>query len=392
MAIYLDNLATTPLDPEVLQAMLPWLGRPCNAHARIHPHGVEAARAVERAREQVARACGVRSSEVFFTPSATAANNLAVAGIAEARGRRGRHLLATTIEHPSVREPLRALAGGGWEVEWLPIGSSGVLDPDEVRRRLRPDTVLVSVMAVNNEIGTIQPIEAIREVLGRKGPLLHVDAAQAAGKVPLAPLAAAADLMTLSSHKVYGPQGAAALVLREGRSVRPVPRILGGGQEGGLWPGTLAVAPVVGFGEALARAVEGLARDRDHVASLGRRLEEGLARLLPGLRRNGDPDRAVPHCRSLTIPVLAGETVIAWLARAGISVSLGSACSVEAARPSPVLEAIGVPAEAARRTLRFGLGRFNTIEDIDAVLAAFDDLLGRLRDAGMDLGPPSPGA
>lgn len=389
MAIYLDNLATTPLDPEAFQAMLPWLGRPGNPHARIHPHGVEAARAVERARDQVARACGVRTSEVFFTPSATAANNLAVAGIAEARAKRGRHLLATTIEHPSVREPLGALAAAGFEVEWVPVGSSGVVDPDEVGRRLRPDTVLVSVMAVNNEIGTLQPIEAIRSLLGRKGPLLHVDAAQAAGKVPLGPLAAQADLLTLSSHKVHGPQGAAALILREGRSVRPVPRILGGGQEGGLWPGTVAVAPVVGFGEALARAVEGFSRDRDHVASLASMLLDGLSRRIPGLRRNGDPDRAVPHCLSLTFPVLAGETVVAWLSRAGISVSLGSACSVEAARPSAVLQAIGLSPEEARRTLRFGLGRFNTVEEVEAVLAAFDDLLARLREAGMDLGSPS---
>jgi len=389
MAIYLDNLATTPLDPEVLQAMLPWLGRPANPHARVHPHGVEAARAVERAREQVARACGVRPSEVFFTPSATAANNLAVMGVAEARGRRGRHLLTTVLEHPSVREPFRDLAAAGFEVEWIPAGPSGVVDPDEVGRRLRPDTVLVSVMAVNNEIGTIQPVEAIRSVLGRKGPLLHVDGAQAAGKIPLASLASQADLLTLSSHKVYGPQGAAALVVREARTVRPAPRILGGGQEGGLWPGTLAVAPVVGFGEALTRAVDRLQADREHVASLATMLHDGLARRIPGLRRNGDPDRAVPHCLSLTLPVLAGETVLAFLARSGISVALGSACSAEAARPSEVLQAIGLSPEEARRTLRFGLGRFNTREDVEAVLAAFDDLLDRLRKAGMDLGPPN---
>lgn len=383
MRAYLDNLATTPLDPRVLEAVLPWMTRPGNPHARAHPFGWEAGEAVDRARAQVAAATRSRPEEVFFTPSATAANNLALLGIAEARARKGRHLLATVLEHPSVLGPLEILRDRGFEVGLLPVGPGGVLDPADVASRLRPDTILVSVMAVNNEVGTVQPVAEVRKVVGDRGALLHVDASQAPGKVPLAPLAAAADLVTLSGHKAYGPKGAAALVARSNRSVRPRPILFGGGQEGGLWPGTLNVPAVVGLGVAMGLADADLDADTARIDALSRAFLEGLGGILPSVTRNGDPVRTVPHCLSLTFPTMAGETLLSFLARAGVAASLGSACAAEAAKPSHVLEALGLPAEAARRTLRFGLGRFTTADEIDLALATLRDLVAKLRAGGV---------
>jgi cysteine desulfurase len=382
---YLDNLATTPLDPRVLEALLPWLSRPANPHARAHPWGWEAGEAVDAARARVAAAVRARPAEVLFTPSATAANNLAILGIAEARAKKGRHILSTVLEHPSVLEPLRVLAGRGFEVDLVPAGPGGVVDAAEVASRVRPDTVLVSVMAVNNEVGTVQPVEAVRALLGDRGPLLHVDASQAPGKVPLGPLAAAADLVTLSGHKAYGPKGGAALVVRSGRSVRPRPIVFGGGQESGLWPGTVNVAAVVGLGEALALAEADLAADLARVSVLSAALADGIRELLPAAVRNGDPARAVPHCLSLTLPVLAGETVLSWLARSGVAASLGSACATEAAKPSHVLQALGVSPDDLRRTLRFGLGRFTTRDEVDAALESLRELVARMRAGGVAL-------
>jgi len=362
---YLDNLATTPLDPRVLAVMLPLLsGRPGNPHARIHSWGCQAGDAVDAARAEVAAVVGVRPEEVVFTPSATAANNLAIVGIAESRAKKGNHLLISTIEHPSVLEPASALAERGFDVEWLPVGADGVVDIEAVRARLRPDTILVSVMAVNNEVGTIQPVAGIRSLLARGGPVLHVDASQAPGKVPLRPLALAADLLTLSGHKAYGPKGAAALVVRDRRSIRPRPLLFGGGQEGGLWPGTVNVPAVVGFGEAMRLCEADLESDDARITTLSQALLDAIREAFPGSARNGDPTRSVPHCLSVTIDGVAGETLVALLAREGVGAALGSACATEAAKPSHVLAAMGIDPARARRTLRFGLGRFTTAEEI----------------------------
>lgn len=378
MAAYLDNLATAPLDPRVLEAMLPLLAQPLNPHARHHPFGTAAADAVEAARARVAAAVFAMPTEVVFTPSATAANNLAIHGIAAARERKGRHLVTTAFEHPSVLEPFRMLGERGFEVEFVPVSADGVVDPDAVAARVRPDTVLVSMMAVNNEVGTVQPVQAVRERLGPRGPLFHCDAAQAPGKVAL-DLIRGVDLLTLSSHKVHGPKGAAALVVRSRRSVRPRPLIGGGGQEGGLWPGTVNVAAVAGFGLAMELAGAHLVEDVARIDVLGRRLAEGLADAFPGSRRNGDPDRTVPHCVSMTFATVAGETLVSALARAGVAASLGSACAGEAAKPSHVLLAMGRTPDEARATVRFGLGRTTTDEDVDQALAVARELAARLR-------------
>jgi cysteine desulfurase len=364
---YLDNLATTPLDPRVLAVMLPLLsGRPGNPHARVHSWGRAASEAVDAARATVAGAMGVgvKADEVVFTPSATAANNLALFGIAGARVKKGNHILVSAIEHPSVLGPAAALALQGFDVEVMPVGADGILDPETVRARLRPETILVSVMAVNNEVGTIQPVAAIRALLSRSGPVLHVDASQAPGKIALAPLAEAADLLTLSGHKAYGPMGAAALVVRDRRSIRPRPVLIGGGQENGMWPGTLNVPAVVGLGEALRLCEAERESDVARIALLSQALLAAIQEAFPGSARNGDPSRAVPHCLSVTVDGVAGETLVALLAREGVGAALGSACATEAAKPSHVLAALGIDSSRTRRTLRFGLGRFTTAEEI----------------------------
>jgi cysteine desulfurase len=378
MAAYLDNLATTPLDPRVLDAMLPLLAQPLNPHARHHPFGITAAEAVEMARTRIAAALFASPAEVVFTPSATAANNLAILGIAAARERKGRHVITTAFEHPSVLEPCRMLRERGFDVDVVPVDAAGVVDPEAIAARARPDTILVSMMAVNNEVGTVQPVQAVRERLGTRGPLLHCDAAQAPGKVGL-DLIRGVDLVTVSSHKVHGPKGAAALVVRTRRSVRPRPLIGGGGQEGGLWPGTVNVAAVAGFGVAMELAGAMLADDVARIGTLSRRLADGLVDAFPGSRRNGDPDHTVPHCVSMTFAGVAGETLVSALARAGVAASLGSACAGEAAKPSHVLLAMGRTPDEARATVRFGLGRATTDDDVAQALAAARELAARIR-------------
>lgn len=362
MHAYLDNLATTPLDPRVLQVMQEvWGDPPGNPHATAHEHGILAARRLEEARDEVANVVGARASEVFFVPSATVANNLALIGTAKRRQRRGHHILVSALEHASVLEPARVLSEHGFEVEKVPVGADGVVDPDEVRKRLRSDTVLVSVMAVNNEVGTVQPIREIGEVLRAHGALFHCDAAQVPGKVGLEGLNAA-HLVTLSGHKAYGPVGCASLIVRRGIGPKPSPLTFGGGQEGGLWPGTQPVALAVGFARALALAESERVSDGARIARLESLLWEGIARAWPGSRRNGRP--CVPHCLSVTFEGVEGEIVMGRLASEGIAASFGSACSSRAATPSHVLSAMGLTPEEARRTLRFGLGRYTTEEEV----------------------------
>jgi cysteine desulfurase len=378
MRAYLDNLATTPLDPRALAAMLPLLsGPPGNPHARAHPFGAEAAAVVDAARARIGAALGVRSAQVVFTPTATAADNLAVTGVAAARERRGRRVLVASIEHPAVLEPARALRAHGFDVVEIPVGADGVVDPDAVRQRLAAGTTLVCLMLVNNEVGSVQPVAEVAELAHQAGALLHCDAAQAPGKVALAALAQA-DYVTLSSHKAYGPKGAAALVM--GRTVaRPRPLILGGGQGDGQWPGTLNVPAIAGFACALELAVAERDADAARIAPLARRLADGMAEAFPGTVRNGAPAQTVCHCVSLAFEGVPGETLLSALARAGVAASFGSACTTESSEPSHVLTAMGRTVAQARRTLRFGLGRFTTAGEIEYAVDVAKDVAARLR-------------
>lgn len=379
MKVYLDNLATTPLDPRVLEVMLPILsGPPGNPHSRVHGFGASAAQALDDARIEVAAAAGVKSSELYLLPSATAANNLAVIGVASARAGKGRHVMVSGVEHPSVLEAARALVNKGFELDVVPVGPAGFVDAGVIAGRLRRDTVLVSIMAVNNEVGSVQPIDEVARVLKGHGAFLHCDAAQAAGKIALE-ATRPADLVTLSSHKVYGPLGAAALAIRSRRPVIPDPLIFGGAQEKGLWPSTANVAAFAGFARALTLAEADLESDRERIGGLAKVLEDGLEEAFPGTRRNGDGTNAVPQCLSLRFEGVKGETLLSALTARGIGVSFGSACAAGDDSPSHVLTAMGLDADQARRTLRFGIGRFTTREEIDYTLEVARELSVKLK-------------
>jgi len=364
--IYLDYPATTPCDPRVVEAMLPYFSAlAANPHNRQHAAGRTAAHAIEQARVDIAALIGARPAQILFTAGATEANNLALHGRARARQARGRHIVTVATEHASVLEPLRVLARDGFEVTILPVDATGLVDPDQVARTLRPDTILVSVMAVNNEIGTVQPLGAIGALCRARGIPLHSDAAQAAGRIPLDVEALGVDLLSLSAHKLYGPVGIGALYLRAGDLVPP---LQGGGQECGLRPGTLPTPLCVGFGRAAVLAMAAGAAEQDRLGALSDRLWRGLKAQIPTLRRNGG--NSVPGLLSLSIPGIDATALLEDLP--DLALATGAACNTSDGLPSSVLTAIGLDAIAARGTIRVGLGRFTTEAEIDRAI----DLIG----------------
>ena len=360
--IYLDHLASTPLDPEVRDAMLPWLepARAGNPHSE-HPAGWRAAKAVEEARAAVADLIAARPSEIVFTSGATEANNLALFGMAGEHGR----LVVSAIEHPSVLEPAAALRSAGRAVESLQTDAEGRVDLDALDQLLAQGPALVSVMAANNEIGTLQPLAEIGALCRKHGALFHSDAAQALRTQAIDVDAAGIDLLSLSGHKLYGPAGIGALFLRAGRSPRPLTH--GGGQQGGRRPGTVPVALSVALGAACRLARSRRSDDAAAVSALRDRLHAALGDALPGLRRNGPEVEALPGCLNVTIPGVDAADLLLDLP--DLAISTGSACSGMAGAPSHVLRAIGLGAEEAHGSLRFGLGRTTTAEEVDMAAA-----------------------
>ena len=363
-SIYLDYPATTPCDPRVVEAMLPFFSAMVgNPHNRQHAAGRAAAVAIEQARAQIAALIGARPAQILFTSGATEANNLALQGMARAARARGRHIVTVATEHASVLAPLRALARDGFELTILAVDAAGLVDPDRVAHALRPDTILVSVMAVNNEIGTIQPLGAIGALCRARGILLHSDAVQAAGRLDLDVAALGVDLLSLSAHKLYGPAGIGALYLRAGDLVPP---LQGGGQERGLRPGTLPTALCVGFGRAALLAAAERAGESIRLARLADRLWQGLWRAVPTVRRNGSVERGVAGLLSVRFPGLDATALMEDLPE--LALSSGAACSAASGLPSSVLTAIGLDAAAAQSTLRIGLGRFTSEAEVDRAI------------------------
>jgi cysteine desulfurase len=381
MAIYLDNHATTRLDPRVLEAMLPWLtDRYGNAGSVTHDMGREARAAVEEARAGFAAAIGAEPREIVFTSGATESVNLAILGAA-ARARSGAgpgHVVALVTEHRAVIDPVEHLEREGVAVTWLPVapqdgrlGTPGAVRPEAVRAALRPDTFLVAVLLANNEIGVVQDVPGIAAAIRGHAALLHVDCAQAVGRLPIDVDALGADLASFSAHKFHGPKGAGALyVRRRRRAVRLDPLVHGGGQERGLRSGTLDVPGIVGLAAAAGLATEELGAEAAAIRGLRDRLWSRLAAALPGLALNGPPltDPAVRLANNLNVrlPGVDGQSLLATLAAEGLAVSSGSACSSESPRPSHVLLALGLSEDEARSSLRFGLSRFTTAAEIDA--------------------------
>ncbi len=375
--IYLDYAATTPVDPRVVQQMVPFLYEQFgNPASRSHAYGWAAEEAVEIAREQVAALIGADPREIVWTSGATESNNLAIKGAAQFHKARGRHLITVKTEHKAVLDTMRELEREGFEVSTLDVQEDGLLDLEVLKAALRPDTILVSVMYVNNEIGVIQDIPVIGALCRECGVLLHVDAAQATGKVAIDFASLPVDLMSLSAHKTYGPKGIGALAVRRKPRVRIEAQIHGGGHERGMRSGTLPTHQIVGMGEAYRLAREGMAAENERVRALRDRLLAGL-QSIPEVRVNGSLERRVPHNLNISFQFVEGESLLMGLK--GIAVSSGSACTSASLEPSYVLRALGLPDEVAHSSIRFSVGRFSTAEEIDRAIVLVKDTVERLR-------------
>lgn len=375
--IYLDYAATTPVDPRVLQAMLPWLSeRFGNPASTTHIYGWEAEDAVENAREEVARLIGAESREIVFTSGATESNNLALKGAVQQLSERGRHIVTVCTEHKAVLDTCRELERQGFEVTYLPVSSNGLVERDAFEAALRPDTILASVMAVNNEIGVVQDIPTLGGICRQRGIVFHVDAAQATGKLPIDLSVWPVDLMSLSAHKMYGPKGVGALFVRRKPRVRLVAQMHGGGHERGHRSGTLPTHQIVGMGEASRLARLEMADELPRIQALRDRLWAGLC-ALPEVWLNGDIQRRVPHNLNVSFGHVEGESLLAGLR--GVAVSSGSACTSASQEPSYVLRALGRSNELAYSSLRFSLGRETTEADVDAAVLEVSRVVERLR-------------
>lgn len=378
--IYLDMQATTPLDPRVLDAMLPFYsGLYGNPHSRTHAYGWETDKAIEDAREHVANLIGADPKEIIFTSGATESNNMSVKGVARFFGRGGKknHVITSQTEHKCVLDSCRHLQDEGFEVTYLPVKNTGLIDMAELEAAIRPETCLVSIMSVNNEIGVIQPLEEIGKICRSKKVFFHTDGAQAVGKIPLDVNQMNIDLMSISSHKIYGPKGMGACYVRRRPRVRIDPIISGGGQERGLRSGTLAPALVVGFGEACRIAKEEKDYDAKRIKMLSDRLLQGLLSL-EHTTQNGDPNHFYPGCVNVSFAYVEGESLL--MALKDIALSSGSACTSASLEPSYVLRALGSSDESAHSSIRFGIGRFTTESEIDYVLKAVKDRVTFLRE------------
>ncbi len=369
--IYLDYQATTPMDPRVLEAMMPYFTHKFgNSGSRSHAYGWEAEEGTEKARAQVAKLIGADEKEVIFTSGATESNNLAIRGVAEFYKDRKNHIITTVTEHKCVLDTCRHLEQQGFEVTYLPVRQDGLLDLDVLRAAITDKTVLVSVMAVNNEIGVIQPLAEIGRICREKKAFFHTDAAQAAGKIPLDVEALNIDLMSISGHKIYGPKGIGALYVRRKPRVRLVPMIVGGGQERGFRSGTLPTPLCVGLGEAAEICMKEMDAEAKRLKKLQERMLNGLRAKLTDIVVNGDLEQRIPGNLNISFAYVEGESLMMGIKN--LAVSSGSACTSASLEPSYVLRALGVEEEMAHTSLRIGLGRFTTEHEIDT---AVDELV-----------------
>ncbi len=377
--VYLDNHATTRTDPRVVEAMLPYFTEVYgNAASISHRFGRDAGEAVDRAREQVAEAIGAEASEIVFTSGATEANNLAIKGLAQASRRKGNHLVVSQIEHKSVLDSMMRLKREGWDVTLVPSDERGFIAAERVAEAISEQTVLVSVMAANNEVGTLNPIREIGQLCRDRGVVFHTDATQAVGKVPLDVLADEIDLLSLSGHKLYGPKGIGALyVRRRDLRVRLVAQIDGGGHERGLRSGTVPVPLVVGLGVAAELAIRERPSEVPRIFKLRERLHQGISSRVEAIRLNGHPTLRLPGNLNLSFAYVDGEALM--MAMRDVAVSSGAACTSANPEPSHVLLAMGLDEETARASLRFGLGRFTTAEEVDFAIESVAAAIERLR-------------
>ena len=381
MRVYLDYNATTPVDPAVLEAMLPFLGEYFGNAGSVHSAGQRARAAVDAARDSVAALIGAKPSEIVFTSGGTEADNLALFGTVAASPKPRKHVITTAIEHHAILHSCDELARQGVEVTVVPVStapdSQGIVDPEEIRRALRPETVLISVMHANNELGTIQPIEEIARIAAEAGVCFHCDAVQSAGKVPLDVTKLGVDLLSISAHKFCGPKGVGALYVRSGRQIAP--RFYGGHAERDRRPGTENVPGIVGLGKAAELARKLLPEDGVRIGGLRDRLETALLERIPNVLVNGDRSRRVPNTSNLSFPGAGGEALLIALDLQGVACSTGAACSSGSTEPSHVLLAAGLSHDDARSSLRFSLGRPTTADEIDRAIEVIPPVVARIR-------------
>ncbi|MEM2870035.1 MAG: cysteine desulfurase family protein [Thermoplasmata archaeon] len=376
--VYLDGAAGLPVDPRVVEAMMPYFTERFGNPSSVHMFGREARSALEAARASVAALIGAaRPGELVFTSGATEANNLAIKGVALRNRGEGKHIVVSRIEHMSVINSCRFLQKNGFEVTEVPPNRDGIVDPGAVERAIRKDTSLISVMWANNEIGTLQPVEEIGKIAAERDVYFHSDAVAAAGRVPINVQKAGVDLLTLSSNDIHGPRGVGALYVRDGTKLEPV--IHGGGQERGLRSGTENLPGIVGFGRAAGLAASEMLAEAPRLAALRDRLVRGITERIPETYLNGHVEKRLPNIASIRFLYVEGESLILNLEAKGIAVSSGSACTSKTLEPSHVLMALGLPHEEAHGTLQFSLHRYITEEDIDHVVGVLPDIVRRLR-------------
>ena len=376
--VYLDHSATTPLDPEVLQAMMPYLTEEFGNASSVYGLGQRARQAIDQARDEVAAFYGVVAKEVIFTSGGTEGDNFALRGIAERNADRGRHIITSTIEHDAVLRSAEALERDGFAVTRLRVDRFGLVDPQALSEALRPDTILVSIMHANNEVGTIEPIrELVAVTRERSDAYFHTDAVQSTGKIPVRVDELGVDLLSMSAHKLHGPKGVGCLIVRSG--VRLEPQLHGGGHERNRRAGTENVAGIVGLAEAVGIASRDLTTNTAHLTALRDRLIEGVLDRIPGAELTGHPQQRLPHHASFLFAGVEGESLLLQLDMDGIAASSGSACTSGSLEASHVILALGYPRERALGSLRLSVGKGNTDADIDLVLARLPAMVARLR-------------
>jgi cysteine desulfurase len=373
--VYLDNNATTPVLPEVFEAMRPYFAEQFGNASSIHHHGQETRAAVERARESVAALLGCRASEIVFTSGGTEGDNFAISGLARA----GDHIISSTIEHHAVLNSCKHLEAMGCELTYVPVDSRGLVDPDDVRRALRSNTKLITIMMANNETGVLQPVEEFGKIAAEADVYFHTDAVQAAGKVPVDVKRIGCDLLSISGHKLHAPQGVGALYVRKGTILEPM--FYGGSHERSRRAGTENVPGIIGLGKATELAREALERgDLAQMSAMRDRIEQKILSEVEATGVNGEGAPRVPNTTNIHFDYIEGEALVIALDLKGLAVSTGAACSSGAIEPSHVLTAMGLPPEIARASLRFSLGKQNTAEDVDFALSLLPQTVARLRE------------
>jgi cysteine desulfurase len=375
--IYLDYAATTPVHPDVVQAMLPYFSEIFGNPSSLHSFGQEARLGVEKARSIVSGFIGARTEEIVFTSGGTESDNFALKGVAYANQKKGNHIIISPVEHHAVLSPCHFLAQNGFEITVLPVDRYGMVDPDDVKKTLKPNTILVSVLHASNEVGTIQPIAEIGRITREAGILFHTDAVQSFAHIPINVNDLNVDLLSLSGHKLYGPKGVGALFIRKGTSI--IPFMQGGEQEDGRRGSTYNVPGIVGLGKAVEIARIEMEQDQQRLSGYRDRLIDSLMDKIDYLKLNGHPQKRLPNNVNISIAFVEGEATLLSLDYEGICASTGSACSSESSEPSHVLTAMQIPAEEARCSIRFSLGRWTTDSDIDRVISVLPDLVSKLR-------------